>query len=215
MRVHVNPARRNHQPRGIDLAPGRSLLPADPGDPAFCNGNVAAKCGLAGAIHDRAATNNDVVHANLPLAAAPPRPRRNLFAFDEYRLTVGRETWARGCSIPPLQRPYTNFYNTRSQAAPAAHRRIGEAEYPRWVKSADGGRSGVGRKADIRHALEQQANFPVVRGNSLKTSDLPVRACVRLPPRSSRRRREDWKGAWQRAACRAPSPARSARRTPP
>src|SRR6202163_1993599 len=66
MRVHVNPARRNHQPRGIDLAPGRSLLAADPGDPAFGNGNVAAKSGLAGAIHDRAATNNDVVHANLP-----------------------------------------------------------------------------------------------------------------------------------------------------
>src|ERR1700738_2517705 len=99
MRVHVDPARRNHQPRDIDLAPSRSLLPADPGDPAFCNGNVAAKCGLAGAIHDRAATNNDVVHANLLHGVAPPRPRSNLFAFDEYHLTVGRETWARA-SLP-------------------------------------------------------------------------------------------------------------------
>jgi hypothetical protein len=28
-------------------------------------------------------------------ANGPLRPRRNLFAFDEYRLTVGQETWAR------------------------------------------------------------------------------------------------------------------------
>jgi hypothetical protein len=63
VRVHVDPSRRNHQAHGIDLAPGRSLLAADGGDPAFCNGNVAAEGGLAGAIHDRAATNNDVVHA--------------------------------------------------------------------------------------------------------------------------------------------------------
>src|ERR1700692_3245394 len=90
MRVHVDPAGRHHQPRGIDLAPGRSLLAADPGDPAFCNGNVAAEGSLAGAIHDRAATNNDVVHAYLPHRVAPPRPRRNLFfSFDEYRLAVG------------------------------------------------------------------------------------------------------------------------------
>src|SRR6202162_2693623 len=121
MRVHVNPARRNHQPRGIDLAPGRSLLAADGGDPAFCNGNVAAKSGLAGAIHDRAATNNDVVHANLPHGVAPPKPRRNLFAFDEYRLTVGRGSWARGWSITPLERHYANFHNTKSRATPAAH----------------------------------------------------------------------------------------------
>src|SRR5258708_37717216 len=66
VRVHVDPARRDHQPRGVYLAPGRSLFAADGGDPAFCNGNVTAEGGLAGAIHDRAATNNDVVHANLP-----------------------------------------------------------------------------------------------------------------------------------------------------
>src|SRR5258708_25140260 len=109
VRVYVDPARRNHQPRGIDLAPSRSLLPANPGDPAFCNGNVAAKCGLAGAIQDRAATNNDVVHANLPHGVAPPRPRRNLFAFDEYRLTVGRETWARGIQYPSLAATLRQF----------------------------------------------------------------------------------------------------------
>jgi hypothetical protein len=40
-------------------------------------------------------------------------------------------------------------------------------------------------------------------------------AVVRLPPQSSRRKREAWKGAWQGAACRAPSPAPSARRSPP
>ena len=120
MRVHVDPARRNHQPGGIDLAPGRPLLPANGRDPASCNGNIAAEGSLAGAVHDRAATNNDVVHANLPHGLAPPWPRRNLFLFDEYCLTAGRETRARGRS-PPLQRRYASFHNTRSRAAPAAH----------------------------------------------------------------------------------------------
>ena len=69
MRMHVDPAGRHHQPIGIDLAPGRSLLAADRGDLAVGNGNVAAKGSPAGAIHDRSATNNDVVHANLPLGS--------------------------------------------------------------------------------------------------------------------------------------------------
>src|ERR1700716_769795 len=99
MRVHVDPARRNHQPRGIDLAPGRSLLSADPGDPAFGNGNVAAECGLAGAIDDCAATNNDVVHAILP-GVAPLKPRRDFLSLDEYRLTAGQETRALDASLP-------------------------------------------------------------------------------------------------------------------
>src|SRR5712671_685941 len=107
--MHVDPARRNHQPRGIDLAPSRSLLPADPGDPAFRNGNVTAKCGLAGAIHDRSAPNNDVVHTNLP--HGPPRPRRNLFAFDEDRLGGGkRDSWMQ---YPPLQRDTTPISSIR------------------------------------------------------------------------------------------------------
>jgi hypothetical protein len=70
--MHVDPAGRHHQPIGIDLALGRSLLAADRGDLAVRNSNVAAECGLAGAIDDRAATNNDVVHANLPHGVAPP-----------------------------------------------------------------------------------------------------------------------------------------------
>src|SRR4029453_16526297 len=101
--------------RGLVVAPPRSLFPADPGDPAFCNGNIAAECGLAGAIDDRAATNNDVVHANLPHGAAPPWPR-DLLSFDEYCLIVARETGARGCS-PPLHRHKS--HDTRSRAAPA------------------------------------------------------------------------------------------------
>src|SRR5258708_35336683 len=63
VRVHIDPARRDHQPRGIDLAPSRSLLSADLGDPAFCNGNVARKGGLAGATHERAAPSNEAVAA--------------------------------------------------------------------------------------------------------------------------------------------------------
>src|ERR1700737_5004859 len=100
MRVHVDPARRNHQPGGIDLAPSRSLLPADPSDPAFCNGNVAAKCGLAGAIQDRAAANNDVVHANLPYGVAPPRPRKNLFFVRRISPDSRGETRLADASLP-------------------------------------------------------------------------------------------------------------------
>src|SRR5712672_497496 len=94
MGVHVDPAGRHHQPAGIDLSPGRSLLPADGGDPAFCDGNVAAEGGLAGAIDDRAATNDDVVHANLPpgsrrqdraVKSAPSSPRRQVRAETDLR----------------------------------------------------------------------------------------------------------------------------------
>src|SRR4029078_5028455 len=94
-----DPARRNHQSRGIDLAPGRSLFPADPGNPAIRNGNVAANCGLAGAVDDLTAANNDVVHAILP-GVAQPRPRRSLLLLDEYRLTAGREGRALNASLP-------------------------------------------------------------------------------------------------------------------
>ena len=119
MRVHVDPAGRDHQPVGIDLAPGRPLLAADGGDPAVCNGDVAAERRLAGPIHDRAATNNDVVHANLP-EGSRRRSRADLLLLDEYCLTVGRETKAHGCS-PPLQRHNADFHNTRSRATAAVH----------------------------------------------------------------------------------------------
>jgi hypothetical protein len=33
MRVHVDPAGRNQEARGVDLAPGRSSFAADRGDP--------------------------------------------------------------------------------------------------------------------------------------------------------------------------------------
>src|ERR1700760_1117397 len=74
MRVYVDPPGRHHQPRGIDLAPRGPLLAADSRDPAIRNGNIAAECGLAGAIDDRASANDDIVHANLPCGVAPPRP---------------------------------------------------------------------------------------------------------------------------------------------
>jgi hypothetical protein len=66
VRVHVDPAGRNHQSRGIDLASGDSLFSADPSDPTARNCDVAAKCRLAGTIDDGAAANNDIVHANPP-----------------------------------------------------------------------------------------------------------------------------------------------------
>src|SRR5262249_45472169 len=93
-------ARRHHQPRGIDLALGRALLAADGGDPAACDGDIAVERRLAGAVDDRAATNNDVVHCRLPGRAAGAAP---CYLSPKYCLTAGRETRAVGCN-PPLQR---------------------------------------------------------------------------------------------------------------
>jgi hypothetical protein len=140
MRVHVDPARRNHQPRGIDVAPGRSLLAADGGDPAFCNGDVAAECGLAGAIHDRAATNNDVVHANLPNGVSPPRPRRHLLLLIcVRRISPGSRAGNLGvvdevshpcCDTTPIST--TREVGRTLQRTDRSAR--WEAECPRWVK---------------------------------------------------------------------------------
>src|SRR5579871_4358547 len=85
MGVHVDPAGRHHQAIGVDLALGGPQLAADSGDLAVSDGDITAEGGLAGAVDDRAATNNDVVHANLPPGGRSlPRPRRkgNLGAVD-------------------------------------------------------------------------------------------------------------------------------------
>jgi hypothetical protein len=61
-RVHVDPAGRNQEATSLNLAPSRSLLPTDSGDPTFGDCNIARKWGLAGSIDDGAAANDDVVH---------------------------------------------------------------------------------------------------------------------------------------------------------
>jgi hypothetical protein len=60
--VHIDPAGRNHQPRGIDLAPSRSLLPTDPSDPTVRDCNVTGESRFAGPIDDGAAANDNFVH---------------------------------------------------------------------------------------------------------------------------------------------------------
>ena len=62
VRVHVDPAGRDQEPIGIDVALGRALLAADRRDAAVRDRNVAGKGRLSGAIDDGAAANDDVVH---------------------------------------------------------------------------------------------------------------------------------------------------------
>jgi len=65
MRVHVDPAGRHQQPRGVDLAPSRALLAADFGDALARDGHVAGKRRLSGTIDNGATANDDVVHRSL------------------------------------------------------------------------------------------------------------------------------------------------------
>src|SRR5205807_2618453 len=64
MRVHVDPARRDQTARGIDVAPGWTLLAADPDDAVARDRHVAGEGGLAGAVDDGAAANDNVVHGS-------------------------------------------------------------------------------------------------------------------------------------------------------
>src|SRR5256885_1065535 len=66
VRVHVDPARRDQQSVGIDLAPRRTLLAADRSDAAARDRHVAAERRLSSAVNDGAAANDDVVHGSLP-----------------------------------------------------------------------------------------------------------------------------------------------------
>src|SRR6516164_840662 len=62
MRVHIDPAGRDKETRGIDLASRRSCLAANGGNPSVRNRYVAGECRLTGAIDDGAAANDDLVH---------------------------------------------------------------------------------------------------------------------------------------------------------
>ena len=64
MGVHVDPAGRDHEAGGVDVAPGRALLAADRRDAAARDRHVAGESRLAGAIDDGAAANDDVVHGS-------------------------------------------------------------------------------------------------------------------------------------------------------
>ena len=64
MGVHVDPAGRDHEARGVDLALAGALLAADRGDAAACDRDVAGERRFAGAVDDGAAANDDVVHGS-------------------------------------------------------------------------------------------------------------------------------------------------------
>ena len=65
MRVHVDPAGRHQQARGVDLAPSRTKFAADLDEALARDRQIAGERGLAGAIDDGAAANDDVVHRSL------------------------------------------------------------------------------------------------------------------------------------------------------
>src|SRR5437660_8939923 len=71
MRVHVDPAGRDQQSVGSDVAPRRPQLAADRSDPAARNRNVAGECWRAGTVNDGTAANDDVVHGSLPEMSQP------------------------------------------------------------------------------------------------------------------------------------------------
>ena len=78
MRVHVDPAGRDQKPIGVDVAPRRSLLAADPNDPAARNRNVAGEGRLSAAIDNGATANDDIVHAGLRVRGRYNAPQRQL-----------------------------------------------------------------------------------------------------------------------------------------
>src|SRR5262249_39937665 len=65
MRVHVDPAGRHQQPRGVDLAPSRTLLASNACGTPSRDGHVAGNRGAAGTIDNGTAANDDVVHRSL------------------------------------------------------------------------------------------------------------------------------------------------------
>src|SRR5262249_48899432 len=71
MGMHVDPARRDEQAIGIDLAPRRSLLAAHGSNAIVLDRDIAAERRLAGPIDDGAAANDDVVHGRRSSASRP------------------------------------------------------------------------------------------------------------------------------------------------
>ena len=70
MRVHVDPAGRDQEAVGVDLAPARTQLAADRRDAVAHDGDVARKGRLAGAVDDLSAADDDVVHRSRSLKSA-------------------------------------------------------------------------------------------------------------------------------------------------
>ena len=72
MGVHIDPARRDEETVGIDVALGGALFAADRCDTAAAMATSPVKARLAGAIDDGAAANDDIVHGSRPLVATAP-----------------------------------------------------------------------------------------------------------------------------------------------
>src|ERR1700720_911800 len=70
MSMRVNPAGRDQKPVCIEVALGGTQFAADRGDAAVRDSDLAAKSGLAGAVDDGTAANDDVVHGCRSLRSA-------------------------------------------------------------------------------------------------------------------------------------------------
>jgi hypothetical protein len=66
VRVHVDPPGGEQFPRGVYLAPGRTIHCADGGDFARGNCQITAESGFAGAVHNSGVANNEIVHGSFP-----------------------------------------------------------------------------------------------------------------------------------------------------
>ena len=64
MGVHVDPAGRDQEARGVDLALAGALLAADAGDASARDRHIPGEWRLAGAVDNGAAANDDVVHGS-------------------------------------------------------------------------------------------------------------------------------------------------------
>src|SRR3954471_5245162 len=76
MRMHIDPARRDEQPAGLDHPLSRTGLAADRHDALAVDCDIAGERRCAGAVDDRAARYDDVMHQQGSLYRATARTDR-------------------------------------------------------------------------------------------------------------------------------------------
>ena len=126
VRVDVDPARREQQSGGIDLAPAGSDAVTDGGDDGAVHGEVGDAPRRPGAIHQRRAPDHEIVHVlspsscrERPMVAAAVRPRTVAFALRRTKRAALRYHRA-SRRAPRPHRPDTEFRSDRCAVDPLA-----------------------------------------------------------------------------------------------